>query len=304
MSNSNGDGSQTESMLSNLLKFFFIFFILVIIVLSIHFAGFLDSEEMPPSTTPASIQTLPPTTTTTAAPITVTTTTESPTTETPPVVTTESTTEKIITYPPATVPSNHKTTAVTTTQTTATSTALPSISDQAMAELIDVRYLSIHEDSRPGYKLWSVKNIVVHYVANPGSTADQNWRYFENNKPGTSAHFIIGLNGEIIQCMPLDEVAWAIGTKEGNYTSISIECCHPDDSGQFTEATYESLVKLVSWLCNEFDLDKDDVLRHYDYPRQASWGVWHKQCPLYYANDDDPASHQRWEAFKEDLLID
>ena len=294
MSNPNENETKKESMLSNLLKFFFIFFILVVIVILIPFTGILNTDETTTSSTP--IQTIPPFTTTSG---------QLPA-ETTSVVTADSST-----YPPATVPTGNKqTTASTTLATTKNPNAEPAIdpsdiSDEAMKKLIEVRYLSIHEDSRSGYKLTSVDNIVVHYVANPGTTADQNWRNFENNKPSTSAHFIIGLNGEIIQCMPLDEVAWAIGTKEGNYSSISIECCHPDATGKFTDATLESLTKLVSWLCKELNLSKDDVVRHYDYPRYTSSGMeWHKQCPLYYANDSDPASHKRWEEFKNSLLVD
>ena len=300
--------SKKESFLSNLMKFLFIFFILGVIVILIPFTGILNDEETTSSASLASIQTLPPITTTETQ--TVATTTVPTTTETTPVFTTETTAESS-TYPPATVPTFI--TQTTASTTLATTTRSPDtdpvsdpldISDEAMEELIEVRYLSIHDDSRPGVKLWRVDNIVVHYVANPGSTADQNWRNFENNKPGTSAHFIIGLEGEIIQCMPLDEVAWAIGTEKGNYTSISIECCHPDATGKFTDATLESLTKLVSWLCNKLDLGRDDVVRHYDYPRQGKWGLWHKECPLYYADADDPASHKRWEEFKDSLLID
>lgn len=207
-------------------------------------------------------------------------------------------------------------TTETTTQTSETTTqpsvevpddpfkiTASDITDQKMSELITKKYLTVHSKSRPGYKLWSVKNIVVHYVANPGTTALQNWKYFEN-KNNVSAQFIIDLDGSIIQCMPLDEVAWATGTKNGNYTSISIECCHPDSTGEFTDETYLSLLKLVSWLCAEFDLDRDDVIRHYDYGIQKSWGVYHKACPLYYANDKEPASHQRWKDFQADLYID
>ena len=299
--------SKKESFLSNLMKFLFIFFILGVIVILIPFTGILNDEETTSSTSLASIQTLPPITTTETQ--TVATTTVPTTTETTPVFTTETTAESS-TYPPATVPTfitqtTASTTLATTTQSPDTDPVSDplDISDEAMEELIEVRYLSIHDNSRPGEKLWRVDNIVVHYVANPGSSADNNWRYFEN-KNGVSAHFIIGLEGEIIQCMPLDEVAWAIGTKEGNYTTISIECCHPDDTGKFTEATLESLTRLVSWLCKELDLTRDNVVRHYAYPRQVSWGEWHKQCPLYYANDSDPASHKRWEEFKDSLLID
>jgi len=213
-------------------------------------------------------------------------------------------------YPPATIPSltTQKTTEITkntTGQSTQPSQTNPSveitdkdITDAEMNKLITKKYLSVHSNSRPGIKLTKLKEVVVHYVANPGTSALQNWKYFEN-KNGVSAHFIIDLDGSILQCMPLDEVAWAIGTEEGNYTTISIECCHPDKTGKFTEATYESLVKLVSWLCNEFDLTADDVKRHYDYPRKNSSGlVWHKSCPLYFVNHP-----QEWEKFKDSLLI-
>ncbi|MBQ8496353.1 MAG: N-acetylmuramoyl-L-alanine amidase [Clostridia bacterium] len=225
-------------------------------------------------------------TTVTTVTTTQTTTSETTTTET---TTTEITTTETTTTKPITPEELHKITA-------------EDITDEKMAELITKKYLTVHSKSRPGYKLWSVKNIVVHYVANPGTSALQNWKYFEN-KNNVSAHFIIDIDGSIIQCMPTNEVAWAVGTKNGNYTSISIECCHPDSTGEFTEETYISLLKLVSWLCAEYDLDRDDVIRHYDYGIQKSWGVYHKACPLYYANDKEPASHERWEKFREEIYI-
>jgi hypothetical protein len=291
MPNRNQRDTKSESFLSNLMKFVFIFFVLVIIILSIHYMGFLDNIENSSTGPSTPIKTIPTTTTVPAIP---TTTTANP-------ISTQTTTGNGVTYPPATMPINPTTQTETPIQPPVVTPY--DISDEAMQALINVRYLSIHPDSRSGKKLTELKNIVVHYTGNPRSTADQNWRHFENNKPSTSAHFIIGLEGEIIQCMPLDEVAWAVGT-DGNYTSISIECCHPDETGKFTDATYESLIKLVSWLCNKFGLGREAVIRHYDYPRYNSAGLeWHKQCPLYYANEQDPASHKRWEEFKNDLII-
>ena len=277
--------SDQEKFISNLLIFVFIFIIILITVLALHYAGVFNLQnDIPDSTTEAL----------------TTSNTDS----------LQSTSESTK-YLPATIPPFTTSASVSTQQSSKETEATPpsfdqseiitpdDISDEKMAELIEEKYLSVHENSRPGYKLESIKNIVVHYVANPNTTALQNWKYFENSKPGTSAHFIIDLDGSILQCMPLDEVAWAIGTPEGNYTSISIECCHPDSTGKFTEATYESLVKLVSWLCAKFDLTEQEVKRHYDYPRTTDSGfVWHKQCPLYYVNHPE-----EWEAFKEDLYI-
>ena len=88
-----------------------------------------------------------------------------------------------------------------------------------------------------------VNNIFVHYTANPGTSAAQNRSYFEqlkdNHERRASAHFIIGYDGEILQCVPLDEIAYAVQTR--NEDSISIECCYKADNGQFTQETYDSL---------------------------------------------------------------
>lgn len=241
---------------------------------------------------------------TTAADTTTTPGTQLETTESSTEEFTESQTEET-TYPIATLPPPihtlppPATTTTTTEETTSSTNVSGQISDEEMNAMIQQRFLSIHPDSRSGEKLTEIKNIVVHYVANPGSTADQNWRYFESNKPSVSAHFIIDLDGSILQCMPLDEVAWAVGTREGNYTSINIECCHPDDTGSFTKDTYDALVKLVSWLCNKFELDRDDVLRHYDYLRTSSSGItWRKDCPLYFITHPE-----EWISFKNSLIL-
>ncbi len=144
--------------------------------------------------------------------------------------------------------------------------------------------------SRPGEALEKVKNIFVHYTANPGTSAEENRNYFENLKDtqetSASSHFIIGYDGEIIQCIPREEIAYAV--KGRNYDSISIECCHLAEDGSFTGATYQSLLHLVDWLLYEYDLQPEDVLRHYD--------AGGKPCPLYYVEHEDA-----WERLLEDL---
>ena len=44
---------------------------------------------------------------------------------------------------------------------------------------LDVELLSINDYSRPGIAMNQVNSIVIHYTANPGSTALQNRNYFE-----------------------------------------------------------------------------------------------------------------------------
>ena len=67
-------------------------------------------------------------------------------------------------------------------------------------------FLTPNKYSRPQKKLEKVTKIAVHYVGNPRSTAKNNRDYFENLKDTheryVSAHFVIGLEGEIVQCIP------------------------------------------------------------------------------------------------------
>ena len=88
---------------------------------------------------------------------------------------------------------------------------------------------------------------------------------------------MIGLSGEILQCVPLNEIAYASNRRNGD--TISIECCHPGKDGKFSDETRESLIRLSSWLCKTYGLSSDDVIRHYD--------VTGKMCPLYYVKHED-----------------
>lgn len=155
---------------------------------------------------------------------------------------------------------------------------------------IDVQLLDVNPYSRPGTEIEKINGIVVHYTANPGSTAQENRDYFnglkDSHETEASSNFIVGLNGEIIQCVPTWEMAYASNSR--NIDTVSIECCHPDESGKFTDETYRSLVQLTAWLCVKFDLTEEQVIRHYD--------VTGKICPKYFVDDEEA-----WEAFKENV---
>lgn len=154
----------------------------------------------------------------------------------------------------------------------------------------DVELLDVNEYSRPGISLEQINGIVIHYTANPGSTAQNNRDYFEGLKDShetkVSSHFVVGIEGEIVQCIPSSEIAYASNSR--NSDTLSIECCHTDKTGEFTEATYTSLVRLTGWLCYRFNLTSEDVIRHYD--------VTGKICPKYYVDYPDA-----WEQFKADV---
>lgn len=153
--------------------------------------------------------------------------------------------------------------------------------------------LTKNVNSRPGIELKKVNGVVIHYTANPGTDAEANRNYFEGRKDEpdessnkVSSHYIIGLDGTIIQCIPLNEIAYASNNR--NSDTISIECCHPDETGRFSDDTYNSLVHLAAWLCGKYQLSRDSVIRHYD--------VTGKMCPLYYVDNG-----KAWDKLKDDI---
>jgi N-acetylmuramoyl-L-alanine amidase len=177
---------------------------------------------------------------------------------------------------------------------------------------IEKRLLEVNPFSRPGKELLPVKGVVVHWVANPGTSALQNRNYFEGlksqslNNPKAvfaSAHFVVGLLGEIVQCLPLDEMAYHVGAKTytpevssrfgyyPNNCTVGIELCHPARDGKFTPATWASATDLAVYLIRLFNFDPlKDIWRHYDITR--------KDCPKYFV--DHPEAFER---FKLDVDI-
>ena len=160
--------------------------------------------------------------------------------------------------------------------------------------MLTPHFLTPNPYSRPGLKLSHIQKLVVHWVANPKTSALNNRNYFENLKSGTrgiyaSSHYIVGLDGEVIHCIPDDERAYH--AKNANTYSLGIEVCHPDWEGAFSLSTYASLIQLLAKLCHTYTLDPNqDILRHYD--------VTGKVCPNYYVQH--PAA---WTKLKADVVI-
>lgn len=166
------------------------------------------------------------------------------------------------------------------------------------------RHLTVNPYSRPGEPLSEVKSIVMHWVANPGTTAEQNRNFFELRKNGQhrygSAHYIVGLEGEVLECIPPTEVSWNCGSKtysrytreyltkgNPNYCTIGVELCHPGKDGAFTEPTWDSAAELAARLCEDFNLNPyRDITTH-----KAIVG-W-KDCPRFWVKN--PSELQRFQ---------
>jgi N-acetylmuramoyl-L-alanine amidase len=169
---------------------------------------------------------------------------------------------------------------------------------------ISEKLLTVNPYSRPGKPLIGVKGIVIHWVANPGTTALANRNYFEGLKNQAalyaSAHFIIGLRGEVIQCLLENETAYHVGAARyldialknlssyPNNCTLGIELCHTNWEGEFTPETLKAAKELILELCERYNLGKNNIYRHYD--------ITGKECPRYFVLHSD-----QWINFLESL---
>ena len=187
---------------------------------------------------------------------------------------------------------------------------------------ITVAYLDPNPYSRPQSKMKDIKGVALHWVGNANSTAINNRNYFNNlpihNKNNrekaqregksftpryASSHEIIGLKGEVVICLPNNEVAYHVGAKSykprvktllnnsPNRHLYGIEVCHPDWSGKYSSITYKTVVNRVADLMIEFDLvpSKDTIWRHYD--------VTGKDCPHFYVQNP-----KEWDKLVNDIV--
>ncbi len=157
---------------------------------------------------------------------------------------------------------------------------------------IQKQYLTVSNYNRPGSTRPKTTAVACHYIGNPGTSAQANRNWFESlsktHDTKASCHYIIGLNGEILQLIPEEEISWC--TNQANSYTISIEACHPDKTGKFTDATYKTYVELCADICRRWGLDplNEGLIRHYD--------VTKKVCPKWFVDHPDA-----WEKFKQDV---
>ena len=151
--------------------------------------------------------------------------------------------------------------------------------------------------SRSGNKRSKTTGIVIHNTAGtykkdgkdvaqtPKQTIDY-WNEAEN----TSAHFVVGEDGEIYQSIPTDEVAYHAGENEvnkfipgiqdklnghPNSRTIGIEMENNKPSGNLSSKTYEATVQLTAELCMEYGLSpQSSIYTHND--------ITGKLCPMYF----------------------
>ena len=133
-----------------------------------------------------------------------------------------------------------------------------------MVYIIDHIPRSTPHNRRPGLLL-KPETITIHNTANPSSSArnERNWLTNPSNDRTASFHIVVD-EREVIECIPLSEVAWAGGdgtNGPGNRTSIHIEIC---ESGDYAK-TLDNAAQLVAKMLKERGWGVDRLRRHFDW---------------------------------------
>lgn len=169
-------------------------------------------------------------------------------------------------------------------------------------------YITPNKYSRPQKDLKRIKALVIHWVANPNTSAIANRNFFESRKGGEksygSAHEIIDLNGDVVIVIPENEMAYHVGSKTytdealvslsdyPNDCTYGIECTHVDWQGNMTDETIATLIARCADLCTRYDLDP--LVDIWTHKQVVGW----KNCPKYFV--DHP---KEFELFKEKVKI-
>jgi N-acetylmuramoyl-L-alanine amidase len=127
---------------------------------------------------------------------------------------------------------------------------------------------SIPKSSKRPFENRKIKYIVVHNTANPDSTARNERDYLTNetNTDSTSWHIVVD-DKEMIEAIPVTEIANHAGTTEGNEYGIGIEIC---ESGDYKKAE-ENATKLIAYLMKHYKIPLSRVTTHKHFSG--------KECP-------------------------
>lgn len=180
--------------------------------------------------------------------------------------------------------------------------------------------LDIGQYSRPGVAITDVLALVVHWTAMPGQSPSGVRQFYESDEAKIqhygSAHYGIGIDGEIQRWIPETEIAYHVGSStpdpvsgkvytnlarslfpgycglniSPNHVTLGIECCIPDATGKFTPETIASLKELAADIITRHLIVPARLIRHWDV---VGW----KECPLYYVRNPE-----EWINFKHDIF--
>jgi hypothetical protein len=120
-------------------------------------------------------------------------------------------------------------------------------------------------------------------------------RALQNARRDASAHFVVSRRGQIVQLVPITDVAWHAGNRSWNLHSIGIE--HEgwaDRPTSYTRAEYRASAKLVAYLAHRWGVpvDRRHIVGHAEVPDPRRRGLFGGV-----SHHTDPGPHWDWPGY-------
>ncbi len=146
---------------------------------------------------------------------------------------------------------------------------------------IENRFLTKNEMTRSCEPIKNVKRIILcgSNIKNVSSLKYRN--YIDNfrfkDETYLSFHYIIDLNGNIIRCIPEEEISWSTNLFDIDSSSISLLIL-TDEYDNISIDSFNSQVKVIRELCEKYLLDplEDVILNN---------GITGRRNPSYYLDN-------------------
>jgi N-acetyl-anhydromuramyl-L-alanine amidase AmpD len=106
---------------------------------------------------------------------------------------------------------------------------------------------------RQSTKERTIRRIVIH-ITDGGRNINGTISWFKNPAAKVSAHYVIGQDGEVVQMVRHNDVAWH--ASRANSDSIGIEHVANTRGLMPSEDEYAASTALVSWLCDQCGIAK------------------------------------------------
>lgn len=140
----------------------------------------------------------------------------------------------------------------------------------------------------------AIDTLIMHHTSS-AADAQHIGSFFSQKAAKVSAHYVVGKDGTIIQCVDDSLDAWHagvsafLGRKNVNGFSIGIEMCNVGDGvDPYTDAQYKALGKLVAYILDAHHIKWDHV-------------TGHKDIALPKGRKDDPSPNFSYDRMKQEV---
>jgi N-acetylmuramoyl-L-alanine amidase-like protein/Big-like domain-containing protein len=136
----------------------------------------------------------------------------------------------------------------------------------------------------------TIDRIVIH--ATDGGSLIGNVSWLAGDRSEASAHYVVSRDGQIVQLVPLHDIAWHSGNRAMNAHSIGVEHLGETfDPAGFTPEEYRASARLVAWLARRYriPIDRRHIIGHAQVPDPFHPGTFGGSD-----HHSDPGPYWRW----------